>query len=114
MSQPTDQELLEKFQKQKEKGKKAYQKYYKKKYKFRDDMTDDERAVVQNNIDIQHKKYREDYELRREYHLNRFKVMRERKKEKLREQQQHNEGAATRLIQSATDKLKIDYGALNQ
>tara|TARA_Y100000310_G_C20455406_1_gene702801 strand:+ start:514 stop:849 length:336 start_codon:yes stop_codon:yes gene_type:complete len=111
MSQPTYQELLEKFQKQKEKGKKAYQKYYKKKYKFRDDMTDDERAVVQNNKDIQYKKYREDYDLRRDYHLNRFRLMRERKKEKLRELVKE-----PLLIQTAMDKCKLSicYGALNQ
>jgi len=113
-TQPTYNELLEKFQNQKENHRIAMKKYYNKKYKFSDNMSEEEREVVKKNLDTQYVKYKTHYELNKEYYTERNRLAREKKRNKKYLVENTNF-----LINTAMDKCQIScdpivWGALNQ
>ena len=82
--------IMEKMMKYRQQTQKASLKYYNKKYTITDDMSDEEKEVIQKNIDDRRAKERARYEANKEYHRIKNKRWRDKQKAKKNAEQEKN------------------------
>jgi hypothetical protein len=74
--------ILEEYENKKQIFRNNANKWYKKKYVITDDMTDEQKQEVRDNIEKRKIKEKEKYEKNKEYYAQKSKQYRERKKQK--------------------------------